>query len=574
MKKVVTYGLFAATGISLGILGTLIGLTLNTASSSSSASSSENQVFNALSVTNVEPQTIEDYYYPDEVEVLIPYYEDYSVMDVATLENNEGYFIIFGEDVVETIQGIEVTFERLHMRHLNLAGHIAWQHYFIPSDDFRLYSSMYGNGQVDVHIETILVETDSIIIPLNIQNVFSFIDNSELIELELEGNYSTLGAESGDEYISAFIEVNLDTHAFTTFGKKSHSFNYIEFEDVHRVAQYRYLAAYDIDREHAIVQDTFLDLDLSTVPNEGQVISQVILAVNENNERVFDETIYSGFFSDGYIDLDFDSFSLLNGDYQQGYNGMIAINLDFEFDQEFDNEDNLLGTNEVLYVGEALFSDDVLDEIDSIKDLVYSDDRVDTTTIEIEIVLSMFDGDIVLEVMMPVIHYETGNELDVSILLALDVENNDIYVILQQQEYNFDGLVESYQLIEVVSEVYRYRLVNGLYVPTLILEASYGMIELLKLNGQFLVVGYTNAFAPIDFDNIFMEGLVVLLYDDTFTLLDGVALYGNKPLYLNFDVTLTDNTLVFDIYTESSEGFEDNGFTDTTNYYLVTILLS
>jgi hypothetical protein len=577
MNKIVSHGLFTALGLSLGIFGTMIGLSANVDASSSSASSSsqtsEPPTYQSLAITESERFDDLDHIYFDNGS-LQPYYDVYEVMDVATLRNGDGYFIVFAEDIVETINGTEVTFQRIHMRHLNLLGQVAWQHGLNPSDEFKLASSIHGSNRMEFHLETILVEANAVVLPINLRNIFTYDIDGLNQEVELGGNLSIMGVEAGDTYISAFIEIDLDTYAFTTFGKKHHAFEYIEFEEVHYIAQYRYLVSYDINRDFSLVIETLVGLDLNTLPVQGFVITEVIIALNENNDRVFSEDLFSGFFSDNYLDLDFSNFSLMNGTYEQGYNNMLILNLDYEFYVGEDDEGNDLTETRTAFVGEPLFSLDTQDDMDLLKDIPYNDDRVDYISFEVEVIVSLFDKDILLEVSSSIIHYLTGNNHDIGIMMTIDPETMEIYVIYQQSAYNFEG-ENGYQLISAESVIDRYTLINGVYVATTLLESTYRVNDLFKINDQFLIIADTNRFVPIDFDNGFVEAVLVLLYDESFLLLDGIALYGDRDVYEDYQTQfLSDNSIILYLYTESVEGYPADLYNDEQNFYTVTITLS
>jgi hypothetical protein len=577
MNKILSHGLFTALGLSLGIFGTMIGLSANLDASSSSASSSsqtsEPPTYQSLAITESERfDNFDDIFFDHGP--LQPYFDTYEVIDVATLRNGDGYFIVFAEDTVETINGTEVTFQRIHLRHLNLLGQVAWQHGLNPSNEYKLLSTTHGSNRMQFYLETILVEANAVVLPINLVNIFTYEEEGMIQEVELGGNLSIMGVEEGDHQISAFIEIDLDTYAFTTFGKKHHAFDYVDYEEVHYIAQYRYLVSYDIDRNYNLVIETFLGLDLNTLPTEGFVVSEVIISFDENDNRVFSEDLFTGFFSDNYLDLDFSNFSLMNGTYQQGYNNLLVINMDYEFYiGENDEGDDLTETN-VAFVGETLFSLDTLDDIDALKDIPYNDDRVDYISFEIEVILSLLEKDILLEVSSSIIHFLTGNELNIGIMMTIDPETMEIYVIYQQSAYNFEG-EHGYQLISAQSVIDRYTLVNGAYVSTTLLESTYRVLDIFKLNDQFLIIADTNRFVPIDFDNGFVEAVLVLLYDESFLFLDGIAIYGDRDVYEDYGTQfLSDNSFILYLYTESVEGYPVDLYNDEQNFYTVTITLS
>ena len=568
MKKVARAGFFASIGITLGIFGILIGMSFSLSDSSNASG------YEALTITdNDTHEGIDEFENLDPI--LQPYFNDYYVTDYVTLPNNEGYFLIYEDELDATIEGIEVTTDILRFLHLGLNGYTAWQHSFVPSEDFRL-ASQNQNLYLYIDIEDLFIEDGALVFPVELMNTFTYFTDEGEQSIEIGGNVSMFGVSQGDYFVSSFIKIDLETYVFTTLNKKVYDHTTIEIEEIHRVAQYRYLIDYDFNREFTTLTDpNFLGLDLNTLPEQGHIISEVIVATDENDALVFSETLYSAVFSDEYIDIDFNSFYLVGGGYRQVYKDYVNVNVEFEFEVIFDENNNPYPAPQLAFLGQDIFSTDAIEAIYDVRDEVYGDTSLQSGDIQIDLVLSIFDRDVQLEVITPLLQDVTGNEHSVDTDIFLDLTSDELYVATILKEYNYSLDDNRIQLIDIHSIVDIYTFTDDGYQGDFLVEVAYGVFDIAKVNGGYVLTGYASAFEPIGFDNEFVESVLVVLYDEDFVMLDAIAIYGNEIVYQELDIVFLSATQFrFVVYTASTEGFPLDVFTGEFRVYSFIFNLS
>lgn len=609
MNKIVSSSIFVGIGLSLGIFGVLIALTLTATPSSESSvlsstsipstnlpstslpPSSEPQFFDTLMLANGQPTSdlilFENLGYLGPIPASFStFFEDTTVNRVAISKHG-----IMAQSTSnpqpKVIDGQTISPTYVSFHHFSLEGVLLWEFTLTPSDKYLLDFDAANRFTNAFQIPSIIAEEDGFVIPITIYNKLRSVVNNVLISTPLGGNLNLIGVSEADEVITLFLHINPLTHEITPLLQPFFIDPSLSLISVNRLDDYRYLVSYSADFSDTDIDEIFA-IPLLETSVTGLVLTEITF--DRVDPTLSSERLITGMFSLDQIVLLIEPIYNIDGTLSLDKDGQFSFTFIFFMSKDHftPGTDIPLTQPALQFIGTPILTASHRAEIIDTAIEANEDDESNGAGVAFFILYDHTESKNILTQSSRHILYP-GRSIDPSYYYFIYDEDNDFIYMIQLEETVFindeTGDMESISFSSVLYVFYQQ---GDRLVSSVVFQADYAIYTLIKIENQFFIIGFEFAAASFNFDNGDSGALFLILLDENFDQLDYLILSGDKDInvtigytetnpfeYIGTIVTINDqNQMHIHISTLSTTGSLFDFLVEDVEEYIITIQLS